>query len=183
MYGKLIYLLLGSGVNAELAVKAVLSHLHAKGLEPSTHIYTMLVEHYFTRDPPDLAAVKSLIKDHRLHENKKIDRVFWERVIQGYCKVGDAENAFHVFEKIDSSGSTLTFSTLHDLLVTLGSRREMDSALKLLKSVRRYKEEALSETQTNPQTRFWKHRFWHRAGEFGLLQHDLKARFEAVFTS
>ncbi len=96
----------------------------------------MLVEHYFSRDPPDIAAVTALLENRRLHANTDMDRVFWERVIKGYCQVGDTARALDIFDKINKPGLVITSSTLYELLLALVSAGEMESAAALVRSTR-----------------------------------------------
>ncbi|KAM7191380.1 hypothetical protein V8F20_009307 [Naviculisporaceae sp. PSN 640] len=179
MYAKMIYLFLQEGERAEMPVKAILSHIWAGGLELTSHIYTMLAEHYFSRNPPDSNAVTALIENRQLHANKGIDRVFWERVIKGYCQVGETERAHEIFDKVFASGTTITFSTLYEFLLALINSGDMDAARKLVIAARDIKE-ADELGRDAGKTRFWKHRFWHLVDQYGLLDAELVAPFLAA---
>ncbi|KAK4442254.1 hypothetical protein QBC34DRAFT_418990 [Podospora aff. communis PSN243] len=173
-FGKMIYILLQEGGrdSDSAAVKAVLAHIWKRGFELSSHILTMLAEHYFSRDPPDAAAVTQLIENRRLRQNPSIDRVFWERVIKGYCQAGETQKALEIFDEGFTSGSTMAFSTLHELLLALVEAGENERAKALVKAVRGMPEmddgdgkvasTQAAETQARP-LRYWKHRFWHLA--------------------
>jgi pentatricopeptide repeat protein len=171
LYAKMIFLLLQQGDRAEEPVKAVLAHIYGEGLELTSHIYTMLAEHYFTRSPPDAAAVTALIENRRLHENRDIDRVFWERVIFGYCQVNDVGRALRIFDKIERSGSKITFSTLYELLLVLGRSGEREAVVRVVDFARRAKDLADEEAVGGKQGlgRSWLHRFWHLAEQYGAL--------------
>jgi len=179
MYAKVIYLLLEGGDRAEKPVKAVLSHIWGSGLELTSHIFTMLTEHYFSRDPPDSAAVTALIENRRLHNNKDIDRVFWERVIKGYCQVGETDRAHKIFDKVFASGTTITFSTLYEFLLALVNSGDMEAATKLVVTARDINEVDELGKEAG-KTRFWKHRFWHLADQYGLMDEKLVASFLAA---
>ncbi len=169
-YAKMIHLFLGQGHRAEASVKAVLTDIWDKGLELSPHIYTMLAEHYFSRDPPDLEAVRRLIETPKLAgESQKmgIDRVFWERVIRGYAQAGDATSALKYFEKIANSQS-VTSSTLEALLRALVGGERWDEAVVLVNRVRTTRLLG-PEDPLNADARYWKHGFWHVADRYGLL--------------
>ncbi|KAK0753163.1 hypothetical protein B0T18DRAFT_433996 [Schizothecium vesticola] len=179
-YAKIIYNLLQDGNrNAGDAVRAVISHIWARGLELTSHIYTMLAEHYFSRDPPDAAAVTHLILSRRLAFNPNIDRVFWERTIKGYCQAGEVQRAVKIFEHISAVGSTITFSTLYDFLNALATSGMMDEARRVVRVARKMTaaEEPDEQQPVNfgpkPTKRFWKHRFWHLADAYGLLEEGL----------
>ncbi|KAK3942443.1 hypothetical protein QBC46DRAFT_380256 [Diplogelasinospora grovesii] len=211
-YAKMIYVLLQEGGdNAEAAVKAVLAHIWSNaGLELTSHIYTMLAEHYFSRDPPDTVAVTSLIESRNLHDNRDIDRIFWERVIKGYSQAGETDRALHIYNRIfapsnaGAGGTIITFSTLYELLFALVRADKMEEAAKLVKSARNIMDataggggggggppEQIPEgaaargvIDADIKTgRFWKHRFWHLADRYGLLQEDLVAPFHAANTA
>lgn len=174
LYAKLIYLLLQQGDRAEVPVKAVLAHIWGKGLELTSHIYTMLAEHYFTRTPPDTAAVTALIENRRLHDNKDIDRVFWERVIFGYCQVGDVARALQIFDKMAKSGSKISQSTLYELLLVLGRSGEMSSIARVVEFAKKAKDHP-DEQISGRNTRFWQHRLWHLAESYGFSREDFRA--------
>jgi len=173
LYAKMVHLLLQQGDRADEPVKAVLAHIWSQGVELSTHIYTMLAEHYFTRDPPDSDAVTALIENRRLHNNKDIDRVFWERVIFGYCQVGDVAQALHIFDKMEKSGSKISQSTLYELLLVLGRSGQTDDAVRVVEFAKKAKDHP-DELMSDRGPRFWQHRFWHLAQDYGLLREELE---------
>ncbi|KAK3332449.1 hypothetical protein B0T19DRAFT_415703 [Cercophora scortea] len=175
MYAKMIYVLLQAGDATADAVKAVLAHIWGSGLELTSHIYTMLAEHYFARDPPDADAVTSLIDGRRLADNKSIDRIFWERVIRGYCYAGETDRAREIFDRNFRTGTAITFSTLHDLLQALLEAGQMQAAAELVVTAREIKEVDDHGREGKVQPRFWKHRFWHLANRHGLLGDELRA--------
>ncbi|KAL2164687.1 hypothetical protein VTH06DRAFT_3904 [Thermothelomyces fergusii] len=189
-YAKIVYLLLREGDRAEEPVKAVLAHIWRRGLELTSHIYTMLAEHYFSRDPPDAAAVTALIENRRLHENKGMDRVFWERVIKGYCQAGEVRRALDIFDRYFARGGSITFSTLYDLLRPLVEAGDMEAATRVVNAARNITEaEAAAGHHQHHQHhhhggggggqggRFWRHRFWHLVYEYGLIGGPMVERF------
>ncbi|KAK0630611.1 hypothetical protein B0T17DRAFT_456817, partial [Bombardia bombarda] len=174
-YGKIIYLLLQVGDEADQPVRAVLAHMWHKGIELSSHIYTMLAEFYFSRDPPEAGVVTALIESRHLHSNKDIDRVFWERVMKGYCQVGEVDRAQAIFNRLFAEGTTITFSTLYELLLALVNAGLRDDAAAIVVKARSIKE--ADEEVGRERIRFWKHRFWHLAYREGLLAEDLYEPF------
>ncbi|KAK4156024.1 hypothetical protein C8A00DRAFT_31074 [Chaetomidium leptoderma] len=181
-YAKMLYLLLREGDRAEEPVKAVLAHIWRRGLELTSHIYTMLAEHYFARDPPDSAAVTALIENRRLRDNKGIDRVFWERVMKGYCKAGDVARALDIFDGVFVGGSTITFSTLYELLrplVEAGDGRAAARVVEAARKIGRADDAGVGSGggHGGEGRRYWRHRFWHLAYEQGLMGEQLAERF------
>ena len=180
-YAKILYLLLREGDRAEEPVKAVLAHIWRRGLELSSHIYTMLAEHYFTRSPPDAAAVTALIENRRLHENRGIDRVFWERVMKGYCQAGDVRRALGIFDRVFVTGTTVTFGSLYDLLRPLVDAGDMTAAARVVEAARKIgKLEDAGAGHGGEGKRHWRHRFWHLAYEKALMVEQLAERFRVA---
>ncbi|KAK7969163.1 hypothetical protein PG996_002398 [Apiospora saccharicola] len=173
-YGKMIYLLLKSGDHAQEAVKLVLSHLWAQGYELSPHIYTMLVEHYFARRPPDLDAVNKLLLRRRLLDYDDMDRVFYNRVIKGFAHVGELGTALDIYRKLHAAGFMVELDTQHDLLRALvhtGTEAGEIEAHQLVEgTVARFKELHSDDWQSPQHSRFWGHAFWHFAVDSGALR-------------
>ena len=197
-YAKIFYLLLREGDRASEPVKHVLEHVTNRGLELTSHIYTMLSQHYFSRDPPDAAAVTKLIEKWRLHDNKGIDRVFWERAIKGYCASGEIGRALGIFDRVFAKGATITFGTLHELLSALIVVGDRAAAARVVEAARRIgKGEDVDVDEHGDGhawrgkgrgvvaggvgggegKRYWRHRFWHLAFEQGLMGEELAGRF------
>ncbi|KAK4180014.1 hypothetical protein QBC36DRAFT_307649 [Triangularia setosa] len=195
-YAKIIKLLVDQGEAGKDTLKAVYGHILQSGLEPTPHIYTMLVEHYFSQDPPNSQAVTDLIINRRLHGPKaNVDRVFWERVISGYCQVGEVEKAQEVFKK-EFEGKTevgMTFGMLHDYLEGLLRAGDMEGARRLVRKAREMKEDLVvvdgekdgkgmrleavrpgaaglrGQGRLVMEMRWWRHRFWFLAEREGVL--------------
>ncbi|KAI9675752.1 MAG: hypothetical protein M1817_001119 [Caeruleum heppii] len=77
--------------NSLAGAKAVLDHMAGRGLKPSHHVYTMLVTHYFADRPgagPDLRGLEALWMRIQL-EAGVVDVVFYDRLIEGYCRVAE----------------------------------------------------------------------------------------------
>ncbi|KAJ1335600.1 pentatricopeptide repeat domain-containing protein 1 [Microdochium nivale] len=181
-YGKMIYLLLLKGDHAKEAVKVVLAHLWSEGHELSPHIYTMLVEHYFSRSPPDLIAVESLLKRRRLLDYDDMDRVFYDRLVKGYSLVGEMR-ALDIHYKLSEAGYQTTLGSQLELLRMLLNQGRRDEARGLVNTTKRRYEEtrqpmAFSQGQgqgsdNGEEESYWKHTFWHVSSEEGLLDTPL----------
>ncbi|KAH6654777.1 hypothetical protein BKA67DRAFT_566198 [Truncatella angustata] len=162
-YGKMIHLLLRSGDRAQESVKAVLDHLYEQGLELSPHIYTTLVEHFFSRSPPDIAAVNKLIERRRLLDFDDMDRIFYDRVIKGYASAGDPETAFNIYRKLSSTGFLVNLDAQYELLRALLVVERTDDARVLVEdTVKRYAEQ-------HGEGSWLGHRFWHTAERAGII--------------
>ncbi|PSR83615.1 hypothetical protein BD289DRAFT_435606 [Coniella lustricola] len=180
------------------AVAAVLDHIRAKGLEPSPHIYTMLIDYYFSRSPPAYNDVRDLLIEcgfdvqaggvviqDRPH---KLDKVLLERLIRGYALTGSVDNAFSLFKRCQSlAGSSITLEALEDLVRSLVDVDMMAEAKQVVDAVRIYRSanqaDAIHSTLSTLQTfggvgahrqsssvaRYWNHGFWAFALDRGLL--------------
>ncbi|KAK2071780.1 hypothetical protein P8C59_006177 [Phyllachora maydis] len=131
-FGKMVYILTQEGERADRPLMVLLDYIHLKRLKMSTHIYTMLAEYYFSRGAEGAKRVADLIKLRNQHEDCEIDRVFWERVIMGYCQAGETSMAWEEYRKLDASGAIVIYSTLYELLLALLRAGETDAAAELI---------------------------------------------------
>ncbi|KAK0669668.1 hypothetical protein QBC41DRAFT_346181 [Cercophora samala] len=197
IYAKIIKLLLDQGEEGKGTLKAVYGQILQSGLEPTPHIYTMIVEHFFSQDPPNVKAVADLIKNRRLHGPKaNVDRVFWERVISGFCQAGEIEKAKEVFGR-EFEGKKevgMTFGMLCDYLVGLLRAGDMEGARGLVRRAREMREDLVvvdgekdgkgvgmrleavrpgaglrGQDGLVMQARWWRHRFWRIAEREGVM--------------
>ncbi|KAK3899188.1 hypothetical protein C8A05DRAFT_18346 [Staphylotrichum tortipilum] len=180
-YGKILHVLLrDGGAHADEAVKAILSHIRSRGLEPSSHILTMLAQYFFSRDPPDADFVTDLIEKRRLHDDTSIDRIFWERVVKGYCQVGDLRRAMDVFDRVFTTGTTIAFGTLFDLLRALVRAGDGAGAARVVHAaynIGTLEGEPRPAPSGGKGKRYWRHRFWHLAHHQGLMGEQLTRQF------
>ncbi|KAH9906246.1 hypothetical protein F4778DRAFT_769392 [Xylariomycetidae sp. FL2044] len=164
-YAKMIHLLLRN--NNKSAVMAVLSHLWDKNREMSPHIYTLVAEHFLSREPPDLAAVEDLLQLRRVLDYDDMDRVFYERVVRGYVRAGATRKARDIYKRFDEAGVNMVLGTLVELLQALVDRRQDAEAAELVNSTYA---RAIEQKPRTPENRmFWEHRFWHLAVSKGLV--------------
>lgn len=185
---RMIHLLLRDGTHSghhtEGAVGAIYDHIRGKGLRPSVHIYTMLVDHYFRRDPPAIAEVEGLLRYRGLQfDGGRMDRIFWERLISGYASAGHIDRAFELFTIAGHVASWMTLATLETLLRCLVREGRMAEAQSVVDTVKRRRArediggaaedmfggEALGRGSELSQRRHWRHGFWIFAHDNGLL--------------
>lgn len=179
-FARMIYLLLDEpGTNSYQAIDAIRKYIHSKGLKMSTYMYTILLDHYFGLDPPNLEAVEELMEKAglkwRMLVQRGLDRVFWERVIKGYAKAGDVALAFQIFEQVGNIGAAMTLDTLSALLRSLVKAGKIEEASKMVEIVKRHRQNLYSEraghgvNRQKQRSRYWRHGFWVHAVESGLL--------------
>lgn len=160
-YGKIIYHLLRSGDHAQACIKYVLEHLFKQGLELSPHIYTMLVEHYFSRH--DLDAVDSLLQRHRILDFDDMDRIFYDRLIKGYALVGEVDTAFSIYQKLSTAGVHVNLGSLYEVLIALIDAARLEDAKTLVHDTTKKFMEQYGEPG-------WRgHSFWHVAVQQGFV--------------
>lgn len=201
-YGKMIYLLLQSGGDrSSEAIKAVMAHLWSQGHELSPHIYTMLVEHYFSRRPPDLEAVDSLLERRRVLAGgaPDMDRVFYDRVIRGYAVYADQPTpALDWYYHLTTQGYQVTAGTRAELLRALLRHGRWDDARGLVADARERllkdhgsgsgsgsgssdaaaadaanAEDLGSDPRDDAEASYWRNNFWAIAESYGLVDHDV----------
>ncbi|KAI8950892.1 hypothetical protein F4801DRAFT_601721 [Xylaria longipes] len=168
-YGKMIYTLLRS--NATVSAMAVVNHLYKRNLELSPHIYTMLVEHCFTQDPPDLDSVHRFVQRRRHLDFDDMDHVFYDRVIRGYTQAGETSAALDVYKHVVGSSASMSLSALLDLLCALLRQDRLRDAREM---VNREKERFEKENpDPEEHARYWGHQFWSLARKYHLLDSQL----------
>jgi pentatricopeptide repeat protein len=185
-FGRMLYLLVREpGANSYEAVEAIRRHIHSKGLCMSTQMHTILLNHYFSLDPPNLAAVEDLMDTDRLKwrmfSRRGLDKIFWERVIKGYAAAGETDRAFEIFEQLHNVGSALTLDTLAMLLRRLVGAGKMEEAKRTVDIVKKHREnssvspavgeESVVGGRQRQRGRYWRHGFWAYAVDCGLLSH------------
>ncbi|KAI0841587.1 hypothetical protein F5Y06DRAFT_259850 [Hypoxylon sp. FL0890] len=171
-YGKMIYHLLGSGDRAKEIIKVVLADLWSEGYELSPYIYTMLVEHYFARQPPDLDAVETLLQRRRLLDYEDMDNVFYDRVIIGYSKAGQPGKALEIYYRVAKAGISVILSTQMELLVALLKQDRTEDAKAMVANTKRMFVESHRTVDDIEKAGFWGHPFWRLAYQHGIFEWD-----------
>ena len=164
-YSKIIYSLLQSNPIDTKAVKAVLARMAAKGVEPSTYIYTILIQHYFSQETPDLEAVRFILERIRL-SGTVMDHIFWDRVIEGYARVGDTTTALSILGRIDKPASRVGWPALQIVLTALAENGEWDLARQVVKNAWTDRGGPPKPDEKGVEGQ---HNFWRSAASLGLL--------------
>ncbi|OTB20367.1 hypothetical protein K445DRAFT_312814 [Daldinia sp. EC12] len=170
-YAKIIYNLLQAGERATKPVKAVLAHLWSQGLELSPHIYTMLVEHYFSCGPPDVESVDSLLQRRiALNYDNVEDNILYDRIIKGYALAGQPLKALDYYYKLSQAGVPVILPTQMELLRALLREGRVEAARDMAANTKRMFEESENAQNEIESARFWGNRFWHLVFSNGLLE-------------
>lgn len=116
------------------AARAVLDDMAKEGIKPSPHIYTILISHYFNSTPPDLASIDGLWNRMQL-DGAARDHVFYDRMIEGYARVGDVEKMLAFLKRMSQEGKIPGWVALHAALQSLIRAHEWDMVQDLVRDV------------------------------------------------
>ncbi|KAL9121629.1 MAG: hypothetical protein Q9187_001807 [Circinaria calcarea] len=146
------------------AARAVLARMTDRNIKPSPHIYTILITHYFSTAPPNLPAIDSLWRRIRL-DKSPTDHVFYDRMIEGYSRVGEIEKMLAFLRRMPAEGKTPGWIALLGVLRALAQVQEWDLVRDLVRDV--VDERALFRNGS---------RGWKGEEEFWALVESLRAR-------
>lgn len=118
------------------AARTILRHMQSRNLIPAPHHYVILVNHYFSRTPPDLAAVGTLWHGIRHGgQTQKLDDLFYDRMIQGYADHDEIEKALEFLRMVPDEGKKPSWWALYRVLAALDRGREWDLCRELMEDV------------------------------------------------
>ncbi|KAI9783069.1 MAG: hypothetical protein M1839_004238 [Geoglossum umbratile] len=106
------------------ATRAVLAHMASRNISPSTHIYTILLIHYFSRTPPDLPAIDSIWRCITGDKSCSPDFVFYERMIEGYAAAGDTNRMLYFLNRLPREGKAPSWFVLVKVVRALVEKEE-----------------------------------------------------------
>ncbi|KAG4025760.1 hypothetical protein MFRU_051g00250 [Monilinia fructicola] len=164
-YGKMIHLLLQGVPTDTRPVTEVMARMARQNLTPSTYIYTILLEYYFAQSPPNFRAATTLIERAKITVGS-VDHIFWDRLIEGYARLGDTASAIHYLRKVQKGKQFTSWNTMRTLLIALAENDEWDVATELVRN-------AIVDTggPIGPEEKGveGQHKFWALARELELL--------------
>ncbi|KAL8729392.1 MAG: hypothetical protein Q9166_004785 [cf. Caloplaca sp. 2 TL-2023] len=146
------------------AARAVLDHMDKSGIRPTTHIYSILVSHYFSLSPPDLQAVESLWK--RIKSDRPcvpLDREFYEKMVQGYARTKSIERMMFFLRRIPQEGKCPTLECLKTVLDCLIECGEWEMARELVRDVRDQRNGLRRFADPGHGNKRWEEEFWAKA--------------------
>ena len=122
----------------------VLAHMDKTGVQPSQHIHTILITHYFSLSPPDLRAVESLLSSilrgapsSPKIATRRLNNYFWNRVIMGYANCDEWEKSLYYLRKLPSEARSPYWTGLQRLLQALGRAEEWELCAQVVEGVER----------------------------------------------
>ncbi|KAF2119881.1 hypothetical protein BDV96DRAFT_312909 [Lophiotrema nucula] len=134
IYSSIIDRLLRQYANFD-AVRAVLAHMHARGLVPGPHIYTPLVTHYFKQSPPDIAAVDALYDTHLSSRQAFTNKVLFDRILEGYAANNQIGRMMAVLTQMSSHGKSPGWPALIAIVQALARDGDWDRARMIVRDV------------------------------------------------
>jgi pentatricopeptide repeat protein len=95
-----------------------------------------------------------------------MDHIFWDRIIEGYAKVGDTANALVILGRVDREGSRVGWSALECVVRALIENGEVDVARQVLRDIR---VDRGGPPDADAKGVDGQHSFWRAVGEWGLM--------------
>ena len=133
-YSTILDGLLDSKIYNIEAAQAVMAHMSKNNIKPSPHVYTILITHYFSLEPPDLPAIDTLLNRIR-QEKTSLDSIFWDRMIESYARVGEIERMLLILRRMPEEGKSPGWMSLLACLRALVEAREWEHVRDLVRDV------------------------------------------------
>lgn len=169
-YNRIIHQLLLSNNTDLTSVNAVTARMAREGLQVGPHVHTMLVEYHFSRAPPNIHAVQSLVERAR-EDPASVDHIFWSRVIEGYASVGYTASAIKNLARVTELGTTIGWRTLDRVLTALVQNVEWDNARSLVRYAHLHYGGPLA---ADVKGQDGQHQFWKLAQQLELVDSSFK---------
>ena len=169
------------------AATAVLSHMSERGVQPTPHLYTILMQSYFQRRPqPDLAAVDALwqrIQSVNGGRGAPLDSVFYDRMLEGYAQnhaaAGGTQHVRALLDRMRKEGRRPSWIALENVARAMAERGEWDALLGVVDEARAWLKEDRSGLQSPDQAEmvvggrsYGQRGFWEFIVETGLLRDE-----------
>ncbi|KAJ4360349.1 uncharacterized protein N0V89_000911 [Didymosphaeria variabile] len=116
-------------------VRAVIDHMMSRGFAVSPQIYTSLVTHYFQQDPPAIREIDSLVTRILGPPAAPTDRFLFDRLIEGYARVGEIASMMTVLTKMGAHGKRPSFVALIEVVKALYKAGKWDRARAIVRDV------------------------------------------------
>lgn len=116
------------------AATAVMQHMASHNVKASPHVYTILITHYFSLNPPNLSAIASLLQRAKL-EKVSLDPIFYGRMIENYARVGETEKMLMILKRMPEEGKSPGWMALLACLRVLVQEGEWEAVRDLVRDV------------------------------------------------
>lgn len=119
------------------AVRLLVEHMQQRNLVPSPYAYTSLVTHYFQQEPPLINAVDSLVNQIFTAHSAAADRMFFDRVLEGYAAHGENDKMMSVLTRMSKKGAVPSWNSLVAVIEALVRNDDYDRARRIVKDVQK----------------------------------------------
>ncbi|GAM87439.1 hypothetical protein ANO11243_054630 [Dothideomycetidae sp. 11243] len=117
------------------ASRKVLDHMIKRGIEPTAHMYTILMTHFFSLDPPDIDSVESLWERIRSNTNYVVDVIFYDRMLEGFARADKVSKMMYFLQRMGQEGKRPGWMALVEVLQSLLRQGDSVRARELIKDV------------------------------------------------
>ena len=126
------------GNNVSTALK-VLAHMGSRNVQPTAHIYTILMTYYFQLDPPDLRAADALWNQisNTPRYSETLDIIFYDRMVEGYARHGAMGKTMAFLTRMSKDGKRPGWLAMIAVIQCLASHREWDRLKQIVFDVQR----------------------------------------------
>ncbi|KAJ9667104.1 hypothetical protein H2201_002623 [Coniosporium apollinis] len=156
------------------AARAVLDYMSQRRITPSAHIYTMLITHYFSQSPPDVAAVDALWS-HIEATSGVTDLIFFDRLVEGYARAGEAGRMMTFLARMGRERKSPSWFTLTTVVRALADVGDMARIRTVVNDVRNGKD-PLRDRLRDARAR---NEFWGLVESLGIGDSDGQGQAES----
>lgn len=162
-YALLLDRLLKEHSNTEAAM-SILNHMIKREVHPTPHMYTILITHYFTQSPPNIAAVEALWQRIQMAKNYVVDVILYDRLVEGFAKADEFGKMMFFLIRMSKEGKRPGWLALTEALKCTVRKGDMDRATELVRDV--YKGEG--KLKDGVRGRKGHDEFWALVDELGI---------------
>jgi pentatricopeptide repeat protein len=151
------------------AVRQIIEHMHARSMVPSPHIYTSLITFYFQQSPPAMPAVDSLVHRFFTSDRVPVDRIMFDRLIEGYAHHDEVGKMMSVLTRMSKQKTVPGWDALIVVIEALVRNGDYDRARTVVRDVERGQgigEGGIVSGQRNEKD------FFYVAKQLGLAMED-----------
>jgi pentatricopeptide repeat protein len=165
------------------AASAVLHHMLSKNIQPSTHIFTILMASYFQRQPmPDFAAAEALWQHIQTSSENStgknqiaLDSLFYDRMIEGYAvhhqTLGGVEPMLHFLQRMRQEKKRPSWRALTSAAQALAQRQDWYRLTEIVDEARQWIKEDEGQLIVGKQS-FFQRDFWEFVVRTGILRNE-----------
>lgn len=161
------------------AANAVLAQMTSRGLQPTAHIYTILMSHYFQRQPtPDFAAADALWRHIQASDAGRgavLDSVFYDRMIEAYAThhwaIGSTQPLLTFLNHVTATRRRPSWRALYLAAQALAERQDWNQLHRIVDEARQWVKDGDGETVVG-ERRFGQRDFWGFVIDTGLLRDE-----------